>query len=475
MQQRIGGYELSKLLGEGGMGEVWLAHDTFADRPVALKFIRPELLTNPGFRMRFSNEAKTLGKLEHERIVTLYAVLEEGDRLGLVLRFIDGKALADIIDERGPLPLNFVHSCAKDILPALDFAHQQGIIHRDIKPQNILVDRRERSFLTDFGIAVAAFAERGTVTGHAIGTPHYMSPEQIRTPREIRIETGGHRTDIYSFGVVLFEMLTGQLPFGKDSGLEDVYLIYQGHCGEKPPSLRSINESIPPALEEVVLWSLEKDPAQRPQSCMELLKHVEAAIEGHAPARLAGGRGGTVLEQVPSEPPKQAGQAADAPREAKAAKAGFTRRKLPQWAWLSVGALLIAGGVGYTVLTPSPKPVTPTPTQPARQAQTSTTAPPPTRTAGVNGAVRSSNVSTQAPPPQIRKVQMPVPQGPTPEQIRAQEAQKEAQNEYAQATSLFQAGKYCDSEEHFNKGMALFPDKKYQEDQRQAAIGCNSQ
>ncbi len=273
----IGGYELLRLLGEGGMGEVWLARDKRADRFVALKFIKPHLLNDPGFRARFSHEAKTLGKLEHDRIVTLYAVLDEGEYLALVLRFIDGNSLADKIDAQGALALPFVLSCARDILPALGFAHENGIIHRDIKPPNILVDSRDRCFLMDFGIAVAEFAERGTMTGLAIGTPHYMSPEQIRTPREITIPLRGHRTDIYSFGVVLFEMLSGQVPFGQHSGVEDMFSIQSAHCNEPPPPLREINPTVPRAVEEVVMACLEKDPANRPQTCIELLGQLEAA------------------------------------------------------------------------------------------------------------------------------------------------------------------------------------------------------
>ena len=132
------------------MGDVWMARDTHADRPVALKFIKPHLLDDPGFRTRFLNEARTLGRLEHDRVVTLYTVLDHDGHMALVLRFIDGESLAGRIDSRGPLPVDFVLACARDILPALGFAHERGVIHRDIKPQNILVDRQDRSFLYPF-------------------------------------------------------------------------------------------------------------------------------------------------------------------------------------------------------------------------------------------------------------------------------------------------------------------------------------
>jgi serine/threonine-protein kinase len=478
MQKRIGGYELNKLLGEGGMGEVWLAHDTFADRPVALKFIKPHLLANPGFRTRFSNEAKTLGKLEHERIVTLYAVLEEGEHLALVLRFIDGKALSDKIDEQGPLPLSFVYSCARDILPALDFAHQQGIIHRDIKPQNILVDSRDRSFLTDFGIAIAAFAERGTVTGHAIGTPHYMSPEQIRTPREVSIDTGGHRTDIYSYGVVMFEMLTGQLPFGKDSGIEDMYAIYHAHCNEAPGSPRALNPSVPEALDEIVLSCLAKDPADRPQTCLELLERLEGTVADSGRKRTPIAHLGTIVEPAPGTAPKQseapvpAGKSSDV--KAAPAKTAPARHKIPQAAWLGIGGLLIAGGVGYTVLTPGTKP------KPAvdKPKATVTSAPPKHQSApphSLNSLTTRTGIRPErtlavtTPPPEPKSA---VPNGPTAEQIAAKQ---EADKEYATGHSMFQAGNYCGSVAHFNEATKLYPESKYAVEQRSAADGCNSQ
>lgn len=469
-RKRIGGYELDRQLGEGGMGEVWLAHDTYADRPVALKFIKPHLLAEPGFRTRFSNEAKTLGKLDHDRIVTLYAVIEEGEHLALVLRFIDGRALSDKIDEEGALPPEFVTSCAGDILPALEFAHQQGIIHRDIKPQNILVDRKTRSFLTDFGIAVAAFAERATVTGGAIGTPHYMSPEQIRTPREVCIENGGHRTDIYSFGIVLFEMLTGQLPFGRDSGMEDMYSIYQAHCNEAPPSLRAIKESLPGPLDEVVRWCLEKDPALRPQNCSQLLQQLQLAVKGESRARPA-----TVLLGVNDVPvhgstlPYQAAAAA-------APSSSARPKKIPQVAWLGLGGLVIAGGIGFAIFTkptahqqPAPppavvKPNTDTSTQPPKPNQSPLAGTPIRRPVGGNNI----GVTNTAPP----AVKPPLPSGPTAEQIQAKQ---EADKEYTIAHNLFQQGELCGSEDHFNQAMKLFPESKWASEQRSATKGCNLQ
>lgn len=300
-QLRSADYQLVSRLGRGGMGEVWKANDLKADRQVALKFIRRDYLDNPEVRKRFLTEARTLGRLEHDRIVTLYNVLDDGENLALVLRFIDGNSLGDRIDENGAQPLEFVFSSARDILPALGFAHSRGVIHRDIKAPNILVDTEGRSFLTDFGIAAVEFTERGTQFGTSVGTPHYMSPEQIKTPREITMENKGYRSDIYSYGVLLYEMLTGILPFGGNAGPDETFVVQRAHCDETPVPLRQIKADIPASVEEVVLHCLAKSPDDRPQSCKELLEEFEAAMStGARPKRRTYSE--TVIEPQPSRP-----------------------------------------------------------------------------------------------------------------------------------------------------------------------------
>lgn len=445
---RIGDYELVRLLGRGGMGDVWLATETRAERPVALKFIKPYLLQDPGFLTRFLNEARTLGRLDHDRIVTLFAVLEKDGHLALVLRFIDGRSLADVIDEQRVVPLAIVMACARDVVPALGSAHEKGIIHRDIKPQNILVDRSGRSFLTDFGIAVVDFADRGTVTGFSIGTPHYMSPEQIQTPREVTMQHGGYRSDIYSFGVVLFEMLTGRLPFGANTSHDDIYRIQNAHCVEAPPRLRDINPDVTPAVEEVVLRCLAKSPADRPQSCAELLQLLESAAAGTAPAaRPRAERAATIVERsgaIDSGTP--AAPARPSPRVAKGVP-----QQVPKLAWFALGAVLIAGGIGYAVLTRS-SPV------PDPNKKETIVDPPPKEGDGKG--------KTDVKPPGPGPDRGPGP-GTDPKVAQAETRYKEAQ-------AKSQQGMYCDAQQAASEAVRLSPSGGYQRLQAEMAQKCNS-
>jgi eukaryotic-like serine/threonine-protein kinase len=537
-QFRIGGYELVRLLGRGGMGEVWLASDTRADRLVAIKFIKPGYLDDPAVRTRFLNEARTLGRLEQDRIVTLYNVVEDGTSLALVLRFIDGASLADRIDAQGALPLDFVAASARDILPALGFAHEHGIIHRDIKPQNVLVDKRGRSFLTDFGIAIGDFAERGTVTGFAVGTPHYMSPEQIQTPRSITVQDGGHRSDIYSYGVVLYEMLTGRVPFGGDSGVEEIYRVQHAHCVEPPPPLREVNSSVPPALEDLVLCCLAKKADERPQSCAELLEQFNAALEGKAEpvaVRRAAAHVATIVERPRNAAPVPAERAAAA-APASAPTATARKRGIPKAAWLGAGALVIAGGISFAVFSsnqpqhvastttqqpntdspkqpePAPKSLLPAkkdtqPLEPPRETKTVATRPatPPiltttTRQPSVDVPGKSlpatnpiaerdytqaadmarKGLSCQA----LDSVKQALQLDPSNQKYLVLQGQVAsacevitgAENYYEQADEQFKQGNYCEGKSAIDEAVRRVPNNaKYIEKQRQLAKGCNIQ
>lgn len=480
-QFRIGGYEAIRLLGRGGMGEVWLAADTRADRPVAVKFIKPGFLDDPDIRTRFLNEAKTLGRLEQDRIVTLYNVVEDGTNLALVLRFIDGTSLADRIDAQGALPLDFIAASARDIVPALGFAHEHGIIHRDIKPPNVLVDRMGRSFLTDFGIAIGDFAERGTVTGFAVGTPDYMSPEQIQTPREVTIQNGGHRSDIYSYGVVLYEMLTGRVPFGGE-----IYQVQHAHCVEPPPPLRDVNPSVPQALEELVLRCLAKSPNDRPQSCADLLKQFNAAVD-QKPAtgtqRRSAAHAATVVEKPRAGEIAPPVKAAPAPAPGTQPAETARKRGVPKAAWLGVGAVLIAGGISYAILSSQTASKQPNNDRPAAAADTTPkpgTSPmpggnalPAKRTAGAN-----AGSSPGAPPviPTDKPTTKPImPSPPPPRADSSPAGNLLAERAYSQALDFARKGMSCEALDSVKDALRLDPpNQKYLVLQGQSTKACDA-
>ena len=476
--RKFGCYELIRLLGEGGMGEVWLAHDEPADRSVALKFIKPHLLNNPGMRTRFTNEARTLGKLEQDRIVTLYTVVEEDEHLAFVLRFIEGQSLADRIDTQSPLAMSFILSSARDILAALGEAHQRGIIHRDIKPQNILVDSKDRSFLTDFGIAVTDFLERATVGAFAIGTPHYMSPEQITRPRDITIAKGGQRTDIYSYGVVLYEMLTGQVPFGQDSGAEEIYTIQQAHCQDAPPRLRMINAAISPAMEEVVLHCLEKNPDDRPQTCAALLAEIEAAAAaGMVEVQPTRTRTRTVIEETGRAAAVAPGAGAFVQQPQAAAFGSSKKRSAGQRnLMLSAAGLLLAGGLGFTLYRATGKHSAEAPPAPASSGPAVAPAPigatPPAGTEGkpTNTPVPVAGGGGKIKPKDPTQFQQdPIRASPKPDDSTAKEAAGFAN----EAGRKYKALDYCGADDDLKQAIALHPDPKYVRLETQYKYACD--
>jgi serine/threonine-protein kinase len=456
---KIGCYRLDRLLGEGGMGEVWLALDEPADRLVALKFIKPHLLRDPSMRQRFTNEAKTLGKLDHDRIVPLYAVVEQGEHLAFVLKFVQGESLAQRIDRQFPLAAGLILASARDILPALAEAHRRGIIHRDLKPQNILVDSQDRSFLTDFGIAVSDSVERATVGPQAIGTPHYMSPEQILKPREIKVATGGHRTDIYSYGIVLYEMLTGQVPFGQNSGAEETFAIQQAHCSDPPPSPRQIHAAVSPAMEAVVLRCLEKDPAMRYQSCDDLLAAIEAAILQPS-ARAAASE--TLIESQSAQPFKPRAATVLTPPPAR-------KRPLLNPLSIAAAALLAIGAAGIGLLSSTGKPAASTP-QPADSHPNSPAAAPQSA-----ASPKPQQKHEDAPPPQNKTVAVePKPaQNPSPAPPQQSPDEANAAALALKADEQYQAGDYCEALATLNQAIDLHPDPRYAKKRQTYVNGCN--
>ena len=260
-----GRYEIHELLGVGGMAYVYKAYDNIEKRWVAIKILKEELAGNSDFLRRFRNESKAIAVLSHPNIVKVYDV-SFGDRIQyIVMEYIDGITLKQYIEQQGEIKWREALYFTVQILHALQHAHEKGIIHRDIKPQNIMLLEDGTIKVTDFGIARFSQAETQTMTDKAIGSVHYIAPEQAR---------GGYindKADIYSVGVMLYEMLTGQLPFVADNAVS--VAIMQMQAEPTPPS--RINPSIPKGLEEITMHAMEKNPAQRFPSAADMLEDVE--------------------------------------------------------------------------------------------------------------------------------------------------------------------------------------------------------
>ncbi|MDH4351526.1 MAG: serine/threonine-protein kinase, partial [Gemmatimonadota bacterium] len=206
-----GDYDIAGELGRGGMATVFLAHDIALDRKVAIKVMTPSLVTGAGMVERFKREARTAASLSHPHIIPIYAVRETDRLLFFVMKFVEGRSLDTVIRHQGPLPIPMVQAIMSQVGGALGYAHRRGIVHRDMKPANIMLDDEGWAVVTDFGIAKVADARGLTMTGVTIGTPSYMSPEQCAS-KEV---TGA--TDQYSLGIVAYELLTGKVPFDADS------------------------------------------------------------------------------------------------------------------------------------------------------------------------------------------------------------------------------------------------------------------
>jgi serine/threonine-protein kinase len=273
--QAIGPYRVVEKLGSGGMAEVYKAYQPRLDRYVALKFIRPELAEAEEFRPRFEREAKTLAQLSHPNIVHVYDFGEEGRYCYLALEYVAGGTLKEwlrLLQLSGQVMTPEQASIIlQQVSTALDYAHRQGVIHRDIKPANIMLTPDGRALLNDFGIAkvIAASAEL-TQTGSTTGTPAYMSPEQINGGAD-KI---GPASDLYSLGVVLYELVTGRTPFSADT---PIGLILK-QVKEPPPPPRNLNPALSEAVEQVILKALAKEPAQRYQRAGELAQAFQSAL-----------------------------------------------------------------------------------------------------------------------------------------------------------------------------------------------------
>ncbi|WP_125704429.1 Stk1 family PASTA domain-containing Ser/Thr kinase [Lacticaseibacillus daqingensis] len=261
-------YKLLKTLGEGGMANVYLAHDLILDRDVAVKVLRLDLQNDPDTIRRFQREAMATSELVHPNIVSIYDVGEAHGQQYLVMEYVQGSDLKKYIVEHFPIPYQRVVDIMQQILSAVQVAHDHNIIHRDLKPQNILIDADGNAKITDFGIAVALSDNSMTQTNSLLGSVHYLSPEQARGAMPTR------QSDIYALGIILFEMLTGTVPFEGDSAVS----IALKHFQENMPAVRDFDPRVPQALENVVLKATTKDPANRYTSAMAMAADLKTAL-----------------------------------------------------------------------------------------------------------------------------------------------------------------------------------------------------
>lgn len=261
-------YEIIKSIGEGGMANVYLAKDTILDRQVAVKVLRGDLSTDEKFIRRFQREALSVSNLSHPNIVEVYDVGEEDGQYYIVMEYIEGKTLKQLLYKRGALTLPEVIDIMTQLTDGLSHAHEAYIIHRDIKPQNIMIEDNGTIKITDFGIAMAVNATQFTQTNSVMGTVHYLPPEQANG------KSATVKSDIYSLGILMYELLTGSVPFKGDNAVE----IALKHMKEKLPSIRKQNPLIPQSVENIVIKACAKNPRNRYNTVKEMHDDIVSAM-----------------------------------------------------------------------------------------------------------------------------------------------------------------------------------------------------
>jgi eukaryotic-like serine/threonine-protein kinase len=289
-------YELKETVGTGGMATVYCAFDTLLERNVALKILHDQYGDDEEYVERFRREARAVAQLAHPNIVTVIDRGEEEGKQFIVFEFIDGENLKELVDRGGPLPVRRVLELGLEVGRALAFAHAQGLIHRDVKPQNVLLNGDGRAKVTDFGIVRSLDAVGHTETGTVLGTSHYIAPEQARGER---VDT---QTDVYSFGVVLYELLAGAVPYPGDNFLS----VAMKHVNDPVPTVLDARPDTPLRLATLIERSLSKLSAERPASMDEVVAELEA-VQLDLDAK-EGGEGTMIMKRpaaVPQRPPRQ--------------------------------------------------------------------------------------------------------------------------------------------------------------------------
>jgi predicted Ser/Thr protein kinase len=331
-----GRYELEKLVGSGGMSNVFRAHDRLLERTVALKILHEQYTRDDDYVERFRREARAVAKLAHPNIVTVIDRGEQDGRQFIVFEYVDGPNLKDLTRD-GPLETREAIELTLQVARALSFAHERGLVHRDVKPQNVLLNDDGQAKVTDFGIARSLDVQGVTQTGTVLGTSDYIAPEQARGQRV------DPKTDIYSLGAVLYELLVGEVPFSGDNFVA----VAMRHVSEPAPSVLEHRPDCPMRLDLAIQRAMAKDPDDRFESMDEFCAELEACL---AELDGRGGEGATLIVPAPRRPPR----AARAPRRS---------RRFPvtpllillAGALISVGAYLLLRDDGARTVLPGAK------------------------------------------------------------------------------------------------------------------------
>src|SRR5216110_1971220 len=264
-----GRYSLERELGRGGMGVVYLAREVRLDRPVAIKLLPPSKASDPKLRERFLREARTAAKLSHPNVIPIHAVEEIGEFVFFAMAYVDGETLTERVGRRGPLAPSEASRVLRDVAWALAYAHGQGVVHRDVKPDNILMENNGRVLVADFGIASVVASAGALTTGEVVGTPEFMSPEQALG------EAVDARSDLYSLGIVGYFACSGTLPFEAEKATE----VLAKQVTEPAPPLASAAPLVPRRLAQAIDRCLAKEPADRPDGPAALAEQLSHALE----------------------------------------------------------------------------------------------------------------------------------------------------------------------------------------------------
>jgi eukaryotic-like serine/threonine-protein kinase len=314
-----GRYELEELVGSGGMSSVYRAHDRLLERTVAIKILHEQFTRDDAYVERFRREARAVAQLAHPNIVTVIDRGEQDGRQFIVFEYVDGMNLKELMVQDGPVTPREAIELALQVARGLSFAHENGLVHRDVKPQNVLLDADGRAKVTDFGIAHAVDVDGMTITGTVMGTSNYIAPEQARG------QAVDEQTDVYSLGCVLYELLTGEVPFEGDNFVA----VAMRHVNDPAPSARDVRPDVPPRLDWAIQTAMAKDHGERFDSMAEFAAELEACY-----AELDGNEGATMVV------PRTLARPTRAPR----------RRSIWPFVLLGVGLAAVIGGLAGAIL-----------------------------------------------------------------------------------------------------------------------------